>query len=42
VYELPAAPQQLTRIEEALRQRESVRERLFTADVPRPQAAGAG
>jgi len=34
VYELPAAPEQLVRIEEALRQRETVRERLFNADVP--------
>jgi uncharacterized membrane protein len=34
VYDLPVAPDQLVRIEEALRQRETVRERLFNADVP--------
>jgi hypothetical protein len=33
VYALPAAPEQLTRIEEALRLRETVRERLFAADA---------
>jgi uncharacterized membrane protein len=37
VYALPAAPEQLARIEEALRLRETVRERLFNADV---QAGG--
>ncbi len=37
VYALPAAAEQLTRIEEALRVRETVRERLFSADV---RAAG--
>ncbi|MET0765152.1 MAG: alpha/beta-hydrolase family protein [Blastococcus sp.] len=34
VYELPAAPEQLVRIEEALRLRETVRERLFSAGDP--------
>ena len=29
VFDVPAAPAQLTRIEEALQQRETVRERLF-------------
>jgi uncharacterized membrane protein len=33
VYSLSAAPERLARIDEALRQRETVRERLFSADV---------
>jgi uncharacterized membrane protein len=33
VYALPATPEQLARIEEALRLRETVRERLFNADA---------
>jgi uncharacterized membrane protein len=33
VFGLPAAPEQLARVEEALRLRETVRERLFSADV---------
>ena len=37
VYDVPATPAQLTRIEEALQQRETVRERLFAAT---PRAAG--
>jgi hypothetical protein len=34
VYALPAALERLARIEEALRRRETVRERLFNSDVP--------
>jgi uncharacterized membrane protein len=40
VYDLPATPEQLTRIEEALQVRESVRERLF-AGAPSSGAAPA-
>ena len=36
VYDLPASEEQLHRIEQALRLRETVRERLFAGPAPTP------